>query len=70
MGYSPWGCKESNTTERLSLSFSQQPGGKYTEASCIYSATGVTMWVGQRGPAERTLRFIGKKVLEGMGFGV
>ena len=21
MGYSPWGCKESDTTERLSLSF-------------------------------------------------
>ena len=37
---------------------------------CIYSATGVTMWVGQRGPVERTLRFVGKKVLEGMGFGV
>ena len=57
-------------TERLSLSFSQQPGGKSQKPHCIYPATGVTMWVGQRGLAERTLRFIGKKVLEGMGFGV
>ena len=41
--YSPWGCKELNTTERLSLSFTFHPCAKNKQAflvrrkNCLYS---------------------------------
>ena len=52
MGYSPWGCKESNTTERLhrftaSLGFPGDASGKESACQWRCRRRGLDPWVGK-----------------------
>ena len=48
MGYSPWGCEESDMTERLHFSFSLsrigEGNGNPLQCSCLESPTGRGDW--------------------------